>query len=179
MDSNTDLLQWCTTFCANTSAACAYKFASGAIKSEIMQNQESAEELSKPITRTFEKPKVHSSFIDNIWGADLVDMQSTSKFNKEICFLLCVMDIFSKYAWVVPLKCKKGITIANSFQKIICESNSKPNKIRAVKGSGSYNRSMISLLHDNDTEIYSTHNAAKSVVAERFIRTLKNKKCVY
>ena len=66
MDSNTDLLQWCTTSGANTSAACANKFASGAIKSEIMQNQESAEELSKPIIRTLEKRKSHSSFIDNI-----------------------------------------------------------------------------------------------------------------
>ena len=108
-----------------------------------------------------------------------MDLKSASKFNEEICFLLCVIYIFSKYAWVVPLKGKKGITIANAFQKIICESNSKPNKIWVVKGSGFYNRSMISLLHDNDTEIYSTHNAAKSVVAERFIRTLKNKKSVY
>ena len=56
-------------------------------------------------------------------------MLSISKFNKETCFLLCVMDIFSKYAWVVLLKDKKGITIANAFQKIICEPNGKPNKI--------------------------------------------------
>ena len=74
MDINTDLLQWCTTSGANTSATCTNKFASGAIKSEIMQNQESVEELSKPITRTFEKRKVHSSFIDNISGADLAVM---------------------------------------------------------------------------------------------------------
>ena len=74
MDINTDLLQWCTTSGADISAACTNKFASGAIKSEIMQIQESAEELSKPIIRTFEKRKVHSSFIDNISGVDLADM---------------------------------------------------------------------------------------------------------
>ena len=74
MDIKTDLLQWCATSGASTSAACANKFASGAIKSEIMQKQESAEDLSKPIIRTFEKRKAHSSFIDNIWGTDLADI---------------------------------------------------------------------------------------------------------
>ena len=56
-------------------------------------------------------------------------MQLISKFNKRFRFLLCVIDIFSKYAWVVPLKDKKGITITNAFQKILKESNRKPNKI--------------------------------------------------
>ena len=71
---------------------------------EIM---ESAEELQKPVIRKFEKRKVFSGFKDNIWGADLADMQLMSKFNKGFKFLLCVIDIFSKYAWVVPLKDKK------------------------------------------------------------------------
>ena len=71
---------------------------------EIM---ESAEELQKPVIRKFEKRKVFSGFKDNIWGADLADMQLMSKFNKGFRFLLCVIDIFSKYAWVVPLKDKK------------------------------------------------------------------------
>ena len=72
---------------------------------------------------------VYSGFKDNMWGADLADMQLTSKFNKAFRFLLCVIDIFSKYAWVVPLKDKKGITITNVFQKMLKESNRKPNKI--------------------------------------------------
>ena len=71
------------------------------------QNQQLAEELHKPIIRKFEKRKVHAAFKDNIWGADLADMQLLSRYNKEIRFLLCVIDIFSKYAWVVPLKGKK------------------------------------------------------------------------
>ena len=81
-------------------------------------NLQLAEELYKPIIRKFKKRKVYSGFRDNIWGADLADMQLISKFNKGFRFLLCVIDIFSKYAWVVPLKDKKGITITNAFQKI-------------------------------------------------------------
>ena len=73
----------------------------GSIKSEIMLNQECAQELHKPIVRKYEKRKVYSSFIANIWGADLVNMQLISKFNKELSFFFCFIDIFSKYAWVI------------------------------------------------------------------------------
>ena len=84
-----------------------------------MTNQELAEELHKPIIRKFKKQKVHSPFIDNIWGSDLAVMQLISKFNKGIHFLLCVIDIFSKHALVIPLKDKKRIAITNAFQKIL------------------------------------------------------------
>ena len=134
-----------------------------------------AKEVHKPIIRKFNKRTVYSGFKDNIWGADLADMQLISKFNKGFRFLLCVVDIFSKYAWVVPLKDKKGITITNAFQKILKESNRKPNKIWVDKGSEFYNNSFKKCLKDNDIEMYSTHNEGKSVVAERFIRTLKAK----
>ena len=79
--------------------------------------------------------KVYSSFRDNIRGVDLADMQLLSKFNKRFLFLLCVIDIFSKYAWVFSLKDKKGISIVNAFQKNLKESNRKPNKIWVDKGS--------------------------------------------
>ena len=102
-------------------------------------------------------------------------MQLISKFNKGFRFLLCVIDIFSKYAWVVPLKDKKGITITNAFQNILKESNRKPNKIWVDKGSEFYNSSVKKWLKDNDIEMYSIYNEGKSVVAERFIRTLKTK----
>ena len=78
-----------------------------------------AKELHKPIIRKFKKRKVYSGFRDNIWGADLADMQLISKFNKVFRFLLCVIDIFSKYVWVVPLKDKKVVSIVNAFQKIL------------------------------------------------------------
>ena len=82
------------------------------------QNQRLAQELHKLIIKKFEKRKVHAAFKDNIWGADLADMQLLSRCNKGIRFLLWVIDIFSKYAWVVPLKDKKGVSIVTAFQRI-------------------------------------------------------------
>ena len=102
------------------------------------------EDLQKPIIRKFRKIKVHSSFTDNIWGANLADMQLIRKFNKGICFFLCVIDIFSKFAWVIPLKDKRVSTITNAFQKILKGSNHKPNKLWVDKASKFYNRSMKS-----------------------------------
>ena len=102
-------------------------------------------------------------------------MQLLSKYNKGIRFLLCVIDIFSKYAWVVPLKVKKGISIVKAFQRILKQSNRKPNKIWVDKGSEFYNVYFKKWLQDNNIVMYSTHNERKSVVAERFIRTLKGK----
>ena len=139
------------------------------------QNQQLAEELHKPIIRKFEKRKVQAAFKDNIWGADLTDMQLLSKYNKESRFLLCFIDIFSKYAWVVPLKDKKGVSIATAFQSSLKQSNRKPNKIWVDKGSEFYNASFKKWLRDNDIVMYSTDNEGKTVVAERFIRTLKRK----
>ena len=95
-------------------------------------------------------------------------MQLISKFNKEFRFLLCVIEIFSKYAWVVPLKDKKGVSIVDAFQKILDNSNRKPNKIWVDKGSKFYNNYFEKWLKDNDIEMNSIHNEAKSVV-ERFI----------
>ena len=91
--------------------------------------------MHKPIIRKFEKRKVCSSFKHDILGADLADMQLRSKCNKEFQFLLCAINIYSKYAWVVLLKDKIAITITNTFQKISDEPNCKGNKIRVYKGS--------------------------------------------
>ena len=99
------------------------------IKNENMLYKELAEELHKPIIRTFEQTKVHSPFIDNTWGTNLDEMQLISKFNKIVRFLLCATNIFHKYALVIPLKHKRGNTIADAFQKILDRSNCKPNKI--------------------------------------------------
>ena len=116
-----------------------------------------------------------SSFKDNIWSVDLADTQLISKYNKGIRYLLCDIDLFSKYAWVVPLEDKKGVTIAKAFQKILDNSKRKPNKICVDQGSEFYNKSFKKWLKENDIILYSTHNEGKSVAAERFIRTLKNK----
>ena len=99
-------------------------------------NYQLANELHKPIIRKFKKRKVYSSFRDNIWHVDLADLHSLSKYNKEIKYLLCAINLFSKYAWVIPMKDKKGISIVNAFKKLISEKSEaeskgqrKPNKI--------------------------------------------------
>ena len=134
-----------------------------------------ADELHKPIIRKFNKRKLYSCFKDNIWGVDLADMQLLSKFNKGIKYLLCVIDLFSIYAFVVPLKDKKGVSIVNAFQSILDKSGRKPNKIWVDQGSKCYNHNFKKWLANNDISMYSTYNEGKSVIAERFIRTLKNK----
>ena len=91
-------------------------------------------------------------------------MHLISRFNKRIRFLLCVTEIFSKYAWVVSLKDKRGVIII-VFQNILNSSKRKPNKICVDKGSEFYNRSMKPWLEKNDVEINSTQNDWKSVVA--------------
>ena len=102
-------------------------------------------------------------------------MQSLSKENKGIKYLLGAIDLYSKYAFVIPLKDKKGISIVNAFNKIIKQSGRKPNKIWVDQGGECYNNVFKKWLSDNDIIMYSTYNEGKSVVAERFIRTLKNK----
>ena len=130
--------------------------------------------INQLLPKKLKKRKVYSFFRKNIWGVDLADMQSLSKYNKGIKYLLCAIDLFSKYAWVVPLKDKRGISIVNAFQKIISEGR-KPNKIWVDQGSEFYNNTFKDFLKINNIEIYSTYNEGKSVVAERFIRK-KNKK---
>ena len=134
-----------------------------------------ADELHKPVIKKFNKRKVYSQFKDNMWGVDLADMESLSRKNKGIKYLLCVIDLFSKNAFVVLLKDKKGISIVNAFDKIIKQSKRKPNKIWVDQGSEFYNNDFKKWLSDNNIIMYSTYNEGKSVVAERFIRTLKNK----
>ena len=106
-------------------------------------------------------------------------MHSLSKYNKGIKYLLCAVDLSSKYVWVIPLKNKRGISIVNVFQKIISEGR-KPIKIWVDQGSEFYNNFFKDFLKINNIEIYSTYNEEKCVVTERFIRTLENKifKCM-
>ena len=108
-------------------------------------------------------------------GSNLADTQPLSKKNKGIKYLLCAIDLFSKYSFVVPLKDKKGISVVNTFNKIIKQSDRKPNKIWVDQGGEFYNHVFKKWLSDNDIIMYSTFNEGKPVVAERFIRTLKNK----
>ena len=125
-----------------------------------------ADELHKPIIRKFEKRKVYSSFRENICGVDLVDMQSLSRYNKGIRYLLCAIDLF--------IKDKKGTSIVNAFKKIVSEGR-KPNEIWVDQVSEFDNKPFRDFLKINNIEMYSTFNEGKSVVAERLIKTLRNK----
>ena len=109
------------------------------IKNEIKQNQQLENELHKPIVRKFKQRKVYSSFKENICGVDSADMQSISKYNIGIRYLLCAIDIFSKYAWVVPINDKKGVNMVNVFQKLLDSSKRKPNKMWVDQGNEFYN----------------------------------------
>ena len=97
-------------------------------KNEIKENQQLANEPHKPIIKKFKERKVYSSYLDNIWDADSADMQLISKFNKGFRFLLCAIDVFSKYVWVVPLKDEKCASIVIAFEKILKQSARKPNE---------------------------------------------------
>ena len=142
------------------------KTSGGTIKNGNISNKELADKLHKPIIGKFTKGIVHPPFIDTIWGTDLLDIYLISKFNKRFRFLLCIIDIYSKYAKVIPLKNKKDIKITNTFQKMLDESNRKPSKIWVDKGSVFYYRSIKSQLEKNTAEMYSTHNKGISVVLE-------------
>ena len=124
------------------------------------QNEQLAKGLHKPIIKKFKRRKVYSAFKNYIWTADLADMQLVSKFNKGFRFLLYVINIFSKYAWVGPLKDKKGVSTVNAFQKILDDSTElhskrKLNKIWVDKGRKFYNRSMKLWLEKNDRNVFN------------------------
>ena len=131
-----------------------------------------AEELHKPVKRKFNKRRVMVSGIDKIWAADLADMKAFKDYNDGYTFLLLVIDIFSKYGWVIPLKNKKGETVAEALKNIF--EKRKPEKLWTDKGTEFYNKDVKKLI-----EIYSTENEEKSSIVERWIRTMKEKMWKY
>ena len=132
--------------------------------------------------KKIKRGKVYSSFKDNILGVDLAHRQSVSKYNRGIKYLFCAIDLISKYASVVPLKDKRVITIVNAFQKILDSSKSskakskwrKPNKIWVDQGGEFYNKFFKRFLKTYNIEMYSNFNEGKSIVVDRFLRTLKS-----
>ena len=137
-------------------------------------NYQLADELHKPVIKKLKKGKVYSSFRDNISGVDLTDMESLSKFNRGYKYLLCGIDLFSKYACVIPLRDKKGTSTVIVLQRIISQGG-KSNKIWVDQDGEFYNKSFKDFLKINNIKMYSAFNKGKSVAAERFIKTLKNK----
>ena len=135
--------------------------------------QQLAKELHKPIRRKFTKRRVFAKGIDEIWAADLVEMQRFSDWNKGIKYLLLVIDVFSKFGWIEPLENKKGETVASAFEKIFkCR---QPRLLWTDKGKEFFNKNVKQLLSRNNIKLYSTENEEKSSVVERFNRTIKQK----
>ena len=100
-------------------------------------------------------------------------MDSLPSKNENVKYLLCVIDVFTKYSWVKPLKDKKGKTVLTAFTETTNESNCKPNKSWVNQGRDFYNKFMLQWLGNNNILMYSIHNEDKSVIAERYIKTLK------
>ena len=135
-------------------ASMAYKFLdkkSAGSHVAIIPNYQLANDLQRQIIRNFKRRKVYSSFKENIWGVNLDDMQSLSKYHKGIKYLLSPVDLFGKYTWVVPLKDKRGITIVNAFQKIISKV-CKPKKLWVDLGGEFYNNLFKRFLKINNIE---------------------------
>ena len=130
-----------------------------------------ANELHKQVRKNFLKRFVFVRHVDDIWGADLVDLPTLSKKNSGFRYILMIIDVFSKYGWSVPLKTKTGTEVASALQKIFKEK--KPKKLWVDKGKEFYNKVVAALLKKNDIEIYSTNNDEKCSVVERFNRTIK------
>ena len=102
-------------------------------------------------------------------------MESLLSRNRNVKYLLWVTDIFTKYAWVKPLKDKKDKTVLNAFMEIVNGSNRKPNKLWVDQGKEFYKKLLQEWLDNNDILMNSTHNEGKLVIAERFIKTLNSK----
>ena len=133
------------------------KKSSGSGVAATEPNYQLANEVYKQIIRNFMRRKVYSSFRDDIWDVDFVDMQSLRKYNKGIKYSLCAIDLFSWYPWVVPLKDKRGISIVNAFQKIVSKG-CKPNKLWFDQVGEFYNNLSKRFLKINSIEMYSTYN---------------------
>lgn len=129
--------------------------------------------LHRPFIKKFKRSKVMVSGIDDVWQADLVDVSKISKNNKGFKFLLTVIDVFSKFAWVEPIKKKTSHEIVKAFKKIIV--NRKPNKIQTDKGTEFLNKDVQDYLNKNNFKIYTTNSELKASIVERFNRTLKEK----
>ena len=134
-------------------------------------NNKLANELHKPVQRRFDKRTVFAKQVDDIWTADLVDMSSFSRSNKCYKYLLTVIDIFSKYGWIVPLKSKTGKEVVLAFGNC---SSVGGSRLWTDKDTEFYNYQLKAVLAANNVMLYSTENEEKSSIVERWNRTMKN-----
>jgi transposase InsO family protein len=130
-----------------------------------------SKELHKQVTRKFQRRKVYVNDVNEVWGADLTDLQFWREQNFGYKYILTVIDVLSKYAWAVPLKDKTAGAVTKAFEKLFAEA--VPQKIWTDQGSEFYNSTLKALLKKHNIDIYSTFGEHKSAVVERFNRTMK------
>ena len=141
------------------------------------QQQLLAKEVFSPQITKFRRERIIQLYKDETWSADLIDKSSLSKYNNNYKFILTVIDIFTKYAWTIPLKNKSGLSIIIGFKIVLSENpqggseSRKPEKLWVDRGSEFYNKTFKSLLKEYDTKLYSTYSDLKAVFIERFNRT--------
>ena len=145
---------------------------------EQPQQQQLAKEVLSPRKTKFWREKIIPLYKDETWSADLIDKSSLSKYNNNYKFKLTVINKFTKYAWAIPLKNKSGLSITNSFKRVLSEhpqGGSEPRKSEKLwvdRGSEFYNKTFKSLLKEYETKLYSTYSDLKAVFTERFNKTL-------
>ena len=131
--------------------------------------------LHKPRRRRFATLPVIVGGLDDQWAADLVEVQRLAKHNRGIRYLLTVVDVLSKYAWVQPLKTKTGVALVKAFEKIVRQGGRHPNRLQTDRGKEFYNRTFQRWVDEQDIQHFSTEGDAKASVVERFNRTLKER----
>ena len=135
--------------------------------------------IHKPIRKKFTRNKVTSFKIDYLWQIDLIDMIKLGKFNDGIEYFLTCIDVFSKYAWVVPLKDKSASETVRAFKEIL-KTGRKPKHVQSDKGKEFLNKQIKKVFDENSMKIYTYNNSEiKAPVIERFNRTLKEKMFKY
>ena len=181
---NTDIVQGNTPFCGHLCLYVLKSLNNGNTFRDTLNSLETvgtgitwttplAEELHRPIRKHFTKRYVFVRNVDDIFGADLIDMQALSKQNKGYKYILMVEDIFSKYGWAVPLKTKTGIAVRDALKQIFKQH--VPKKLWTDAGWEFYNNEVKTLLKKHDITLYSTENEEKCSVIERWNRTIKTK----
>lgn len=130
-------------------------------------------ELHKPVRKNFLRRKYKQTGINDIWEIDLADMSKYSKENNSNTFLLMVIDIFSKYLYVVPMKSKNATDVTNAMEQVFKQAKTSPQKIGADRGKEFYNSKFKKLLSNYNVKLYSTYSDKKAAIVERCIRTLK------
>ena len=148
-------------------------------KNNIVWSNKLSRELHKDVRRKFKRRKVITLAVDSIWAADLLDLKRYARTNKNYNYLLMVIDTFSKYGWIIPLRNKTGDTVAGAFQRLFAENGKAPSKLWTDKGTEFYNRQVDHVLKQHDVTLYSTYNEEKSCISERWIRTIMKWMYIY